>query len=275
MVRLIGLKRNQGFVWSRFLDKNAYLLFNKYLSGGSQFLTAKKKYFVISILLVSIILLVIVTVSIVGQPQESTLTDEEKVMQIAVAYVEENYGTDYAINGGVSNGSITEHTQEGDTIYNYPTASFRIPSDYYEPGQIVNVMVEPDTEEIVKVYSTVSKGFPPYNLGLSKWETDVRRGESRSINITLTSAYTEEEVTVSFSLEVSAYNNTPVGSNYPSPFEETFEPENLVLKHQEPKSVILTLTVDSDAPLGQYLLYISCNDGNKGIGATPTITVVE
>lgn len=231
----------------------------------------KKKYFIALFLLVSIILSVAVVLSVIGQPGESTLTDEEKVMKIAVAYIEENYGTDYTINGEVFLGSLTEQ----DTVYSYPTASFRIPSDYYRPGQTVNVMVDPNTEEIIKVYSTISTGLSPYMIMLSNWESEVRRGESTSINITLTAFYTSEEVTVSFSLKLGAYNNTPVGSNYPFPFEAVFEPEQLVLKHQEPKSVVLTVTVDDDAPLGQYLLTISANDGNQKIGATPTITVIE
>jgi len=65
---------------------------------------------------------------------------EQKIMKIAIDYIEENYGTDYVINGEVSNNSVTEHTQEGDVVYSYPTASFRTPSDYYESGQLVNVI---------------------------------------------------------------------------------------------------------------------------------------
>jgi len=76
-------------------------------------------------------------------------------------------------------------------------------------------------------------------------------------------------------MKLGAYNNIPVGSNYPFPFETIFEPEQLVLKYQEPKSVILTLTANNEAPLGLYTITISANDGEKGIGATLMITVVE
>ena len=120
----------------------------------------KKKYIIPLLLLVSIILLVIITVSFMVHPQETTLTDEQKVMKIAVVYIEENYGTDYVINGEVTNYSVTE----GGIVYNFPTASFRIPSDYFESGQLVNIMVDPDTEEIVKVYTHPDKGFPPMVL---------------------------------------------------------------------------------------------------------------
>jgi len=200
---------------------------------------------------------------------------EQKIMKIAIDYIEENYGNDFVINGEVSNNSYTEHTQDGDIVYSYPTASFRIPADYYESGQLVNVMVDPVTEEIIKIIPSASKACPPYYIDFSNWEIQVRQSESTSTNITLTLVYPEEEVTVSFSLKLGAYQNMPVGSTYSFPFEAIFEPEQLVLKHQEPKNTILTLTTDSDAPLGLYTLTIYANDGNKGIGATLSITVVE
>ena len=235
-----------------------------------KFLTMKKKYFIVLLLLTSIILLVIISISVMVQPQEATLTDEQKVMKIAVAYIEENYGTDYAINGEVSNTSVTE----GGVVYNYPTASFRIPADDFEAGQYVNVMVDPNTEEIVKVYSHPSKSLPPYGINLSNWEIEIGQGDSTTINITLTLIYTEE-ATASCSLELGAYNNTPVGANYPLPFEVVFEPEQLLLKQQEPKTVILTLTADDDAPLGLYTTFIGATDGDKGISASLKIRVVE
>lgn len=124
--------------------------------GNGEFPTIKKKYFIALLLLTSIIL-VTISVFVMVQPQETPLTDEQKVMKIAVAYIEENYGTDYAINGEVSNSSL----KEGDVVYNYPTASFRITSDEFEAGQYVNVMVDPETEEIVKVYSHTAKELLP------------------------------------------------------------------------------------------------------------------
>ena len=55
----------------------------------------------------------------------------------------------YVINGEVRNHTFTESGPEGKIVYSYPTASFRIPSDWFESGQIVNVMVDLGTEEIV------------------------------------------------------------------------------------------------------------------------------
>jgi len=121
----------------------------------------KKKGIVLFLFLVSVSLLAIISVSFMFQLKDNPLTDEQKVMKIAVAYIEENYGIDYVINGEVSNHTFTESGPEGDTVYNYPTASFRIPSDYFESGQLVNIMVDLGTKEIVKVYSSPCNGFPP------------------------------------------------------------------------------------------------------------------
>jgi hypothetical protein len=235
---------------------------------------ATMKFFVGFLSLLLVLFLLVVGVSYLVHPKDNRLSDEQKVMKIAVAYIEENYGTDYVINGEVRNHTLTKSGPEGDTVYNYPTASFRIPSNYFESGQSVNIMVDLGTEEIVKVYSSPCKGLLPYDIDVSNWEAEVHQGESTSTNYTLTLVYTEEEVTVSFSLKLGAYNNMPVGSNYPFPFETIFEPEQLVLKYQEPKSVILTLTAD-EAPLGLYTITIFANDGEKGIGATLWIRVVE
>jgi hypothetical protein len=82
---------------------------------------------------------------------------KEEVMNIAVAYLEENHGIDYGINGDVEVGSGGTST----TFYAYPTASFRVPADYQQSGLIVNVMVNLETGEVVKVITTPSKNLPP------------------------------------------------------------------------------------------------------------------
>ncbi|MFC1487704.1 hypothetical protein ACFLRN_08475 [Thermoproteota archaeon] len=228
-----------------------------------------------SLFVLIISLLVIISVSFGLLSQDNSLTDEQKIMKIAVDYIEENYGTDYSINGKVRNSSVTEYTQEGKTVYTYPTASFRIPSDYYESGKTVNIMVDLDKDEIVKIYSNPCKGLPPYTIDRTNWDMEVHQGESTNTNITLSLLYTKEEVTVSFSLKLGAYNNMPVGSDYPFPFQTIFEPEQLILKYKEPQSVIATLTAEDNAPIGLYTVTLSANDGNKGIGATLMIRVVE
>ena len=227
------------------------------------------------VIIVSVVLFTIIASSLLLQSLDDISTVEKRVMEIAVAYIEENYGTDYTINGEVTNQSYKEHSWAGVSVYEYPTASFRIPSDYFESGQIVNVMVDPDTDEIVKVISNPSKAFPAIGINLSSsWETEVRKGESTSKQITLTSIY-PEELNITFSLKSMAYNYMPVPSNYTFPFEAVFEPEILVLSRHESQSVNVTLTANYDAPLGAYTMTMSASDGNKGVAMQLTITVIE
>jgi hypothetical protein len=123
-----------------------------------------KKRIILFLFLVSVSLLLVIGVSSMFQPKEdNNLTEDQKeeVMNIGVAYVEENYGTDYSINGDVEVSSYTESRPEGDTVYTYPVASFRVPADYQESGLIVNVMVDLETGEVVKVITTPSKSMPP------------------------------------------------------------------------------------------------------------------
>ena len=105
-------------------------------------------------------LLIIFSVSFGLLSQDNSLTDEQKVMKTAVAHIEENYGTDYCINGDVDIVHYGESGSEG-VDYTYPTASFRIPADYQQSGQLVYVMVDPDIEEIMKVFTHPSKSMPP------------------------------------------------------------------------------------------------------------------
>jgi hypothetical protein len=82
---------------------------------------------------------------------------KEEVMNIAVAYLEENYGTDYGINGDVEVGSGGTST----TFFAYPVASFRVPADYQQSGLSVDVMVDLETGEVAKVLTLPSKSMPP------------------------------------------------------------------------------------------------------------------
>jgi uncharacterized membrane protein len=90
----------------------------------------------------------------------------------------------------------------------------------------------------------------------------------------LTLIYTKE-ATISCFLNLDAHNNTHVNENYPFPFEVKFEPEQLLLKQQESKSVILTINADYDAPIDLYTTTIHATDRDKGMGATLWISVVE
>lgn len=97
-------------------------------------------------------------------PQSSTQLSEdqkEEVMQIAVAYVEEKYGTDYSVNGDVEIGSYGTSRDGILNQYTYPVASFRTPADYSQSGILVYVFVDLETGEVANVRTHWSKSFPP------------------------------------------------------------------------------------------------------------------
>jgi hypothetical protein len=238
-----------------------------------------RKKHVLFLFSVFIVLLLIVGVSLLFQPKKewslSSLSEEQKetVMNAGIAYVEENYGTDYYINGNVTISTYTE----GGAVYTYPTASFIVPADLRVTGVLVHVMVDPDMGKVVKVWTTTSHAPPPFNVDFSYQNISVYQGQTASTNVSLTSVLYEEELTVSFSFELGAYQNIPVSSSEPSPLAATFDPDPLVLKYQEPETIILTITADDAAPLGLYTTTINWSDKDKevGMGATLWITVIK
>jgi hypothetical protein len=219
----------------------------------------RNKRIVPALLSVIVIVLLIVGVSSLFHPKKewslSSLSEEQKetVTNAGIAYVEENYGTDYYINGNVT---ISTYSEGGD-VYTYPTASFIVPADLTQTGTIVNVLVDPDKGEIVKVWTATSHAPPPFNVDFSNQNISVHQGGTASTNMTLTSTLYEEDLTISFSLDLGAYQNIPVASSEPPPFTAIFDPDQLVLKHQEPKTVILTITEDEATPLGLYTTTIN------------------
>jgi hypothetical protein len=241
----------------------------------------RKKRVIILLLLVFVILLLIIGVTSLFQPKkEWSLSEEQKetVMNIAIAYVEENYGADYLINGNVTISSYTEGSGLfGETVYTYPMASFIVPADLTQTGVSVHVLVDPETAKVVKVWTATSHAPPPFSVDFSNRNISVHQGGTASTNMTLSSVLYEEELTVSFSLDLGAYQNVPVASSEPSPFVATFDPDPLVLKYQEPKNVLLTITADDATPLGVYTTTVNWSDKDKeaDMGATLWITVVE
>jgi hypothetical protein len=119
-----------------------------------------RKKRVILFILVFVVLLHVVILSLLFQPKkEWSLSEEQKeeVMSIAIAYIEENYGTDYYINGNVTISSYTEGGGLfGETVYNYPMASFIVPADLTQTGISVHVLVDPDLGKVVKVWTAIS-----------------------------------------------------------------------------------------------------------------------
>ena len=119
-----------------------------------------RKKRIVLFILVFVVLLHVIILSILFQPKkEWSLSEEQKetVMSVAIAYVEENYGTDYYINGNVTISTCTEGGGFwGETVYNYPSASFIVPADLTQTGVSVHVLVDPDLEKVVKVWTAIS-----------------------------------------------------------------------------------------------------------------------
>jgi hypothetical protein len=122
-----------------------------------------RKKRVILFILVFVVFLQVVILYILFQPKKawslSSLSEEqrEKVMSVAIAYVEENYGTDYYINGNVTISTYTEGGGFwGEIVYNYPMASFIVPANLTQTGVSIHVLVDPDMERVVKVWTAIS-----------------------------------------------------------------------------------------------------------------------
>lgn len=113
------------------------------------------------------IALLIIGISSLFHPKKEwslgSLSEEQKetVMNVGIAYVEENYGADYFINGNVTISAYTEGGLFGETVYTYPTSSFIVLADLTQTGTIVNVLVDPDLGEMVKVWTATSHAPPP------------------------------------------------------------------------------------------------------------------
>jgi hypothetical protein len=122
-----------------------------------------RKKRVILFILVFVVLLQLAILFMLFQPKKawslSSLSEEQKetVMSVASAYVEENYGVDYYINGNVTVCTYTEGGGFwGEVVYNYPCASFIVPSDLTQTGVSVHVLVDPDIGKVVKVWTAIS-----------------------------------------------------------------------------------------------------------------------
>jgi hypothetical protein len=103
---------------------------------------------------------VLITVGIfyLSAPKKPALyISNAEVLNIGRRYVEEKYGTDYSVNGDVSEVTFSN----GTGTWTYPAASFRVPANWQQPGTLVNVMVNPETGEIFTVLTSFSKNMPP------------------------------------------------------------------------------------------------------------------
>jgi len=225
----------------------------------------------------------------------ASLSEEQKeeVLNIATPYVEENYGSDFTV-GEVRVQSYKESIEGKPSFYAYPQGEFRIPSNSSVVGILAEVFVDLENGEIAKINTHHSAGnpsiverprletdfdvwFPNKNVSDMTQNVIVGQGDSASTKMTLNSIYYEEDLAVSFSMELGAYQNMPVASDDPSPFFAKFDPDPLILKYLEPRNVTITITADNDTPLGLYTLTIWWKDEKigTGMGATLFVTVVE
>ena len=120
----------------------------------------RKKRIIVFLSLAFLVLLHVIVLYSLFQPEkEWALSEEQKetVMRIATAYVEENYGTDYVINGNITINSYSEGGGLfGENVYNYPMASFIVPTDLTQIGISVHVLVDPEKGKVVKVWTATS-----------------------------------------------------------------------------------------------------------------------
>ena len=182
----------------------------------------RKKRIILFLFSVSVILLLIIGVSSLFQPKKEWSLSEaqkEEVMSIAIAYVEENYGTDYFINGNVTINSYREGGGLfGETVYTYPMASFIVPADLTQTGVSVHVLVDPEMGKVVKVWTAISHPIPVLDVNVSSLgeeDMNVTQGSTLQVNVTLTSL-TDQELTIPFeNLTLAGFNNTAWDNSIP------------------------------------------------------------
>ena len=241
----------------------------------------RKKGIILFLFLVFIVLLLIIGVSSLFQPKkEWSLSEEQKeeVMSIAIAYVEENYGTDYFINGNVTISSYAEGGGLfGETVYTYPMASFIVPADLTQTGISVNVLVDPEMGKVVKVWTAISHPNPLLDVNVSSLgeeDMNVTQGSTLQVNVTLTSL-TVQELTIPIqNLTLSGFNNTSWDNSIPQNelLNYTFSTNQLVLQPHESTSVVVTLEIAEDAPLVQYLFTVEL--GNSQVTHIGGISII-
>lgn len=126
---------------------------------------------------------------------------------------------------------------------------------------------------------------------------NITQGETIKINVTLSSLSNDTEFTIPLYLSVGAFENQPSAkmitsppSPYPAlpwpshddsptapkPFEATFDPNPLILKPNESKASILTITALEDAEPGTYTMFVEMGNWEQtGLGgATLQITII-
>lgn len=136
-----------------------------------------------------------------------------------------------------------------------------------------------------------------YSDSTESFRFNITQGETIKINVTLSSLSNDTEFTIPLYLSVGAFENQPSAkmitsppSPYPAlpwpshhdsptapkPFEASFDPNPLILKPDESRTSILTITALEDAELGTYTMFVEMGNWEQtGLGgATFQLTVV-
>ena len=104
----------------------------------------------------------------------------------------------------------------------------------------------------------------PFNFTLSSKEFEVVQGESVSINLYATSLVYETDATANFSWYLRDYQNQSWSSTEPVPLEIIFDPNQLILKYKELKTIVMTINSAKDAPLGEYRVNLDLRVSSVG-----------
>lgn len=136
-----------------------------------------------------------------------------------------------------------------------------------------------------------------YPNSTESFKFNITQSSSIKINVTLSSLSKQTEFTIPLYLSVGAFQNQPFAkiitsppTPYPAlpwpshddspaapkPFEASFDPNPLILKPNESKTTILTITALEDAALGTYTMLVEMGNWEQtGLGgATFQLTVV-
>jgi hypothetical protein len=136
-----------------------------------------------------------------------------------------------------------------------------------------------------------------YPNSTESFKFNITQSSSIKINVTLSSLSKQTEFTIPLYLSVGAFQNQPFtkvitspptpypalpwpshddSPAAPKPFEASFDPNPLILKPNESKTTILTITALEDAALGTYTMLVEMGNWEQtGLGgATFQLTVV-
>jgi hypothetical protein len=115
----------------------------------------------------------------------------------------------------------------------------------------------------------------PYNITLSSRNLEVVQGKSAILTLYVTSVVHETDATMIFSWYLGTYQNQSWSSTESSPFEVTFNPNQLILEYMEPRTTVMTISVVDDASLGVYRINLepSASTGTSSFSANLPIWV--